>query len=178
MFFTKIIHESCALLVLLWQIKVDRSTMGKFTISILNSDDIIDIFWHSYKILLGKKIDIVLNDSVLLRYAEILYSDLEQYITCYKVKWNIGSNIRLLQKYPKKIWKQSDPWEALIIKKKHKRITDSVWLSLYFGDNEYMQYPSRPLAPAWAVVNSRHLIVLASMINNLPSHKFHTSYIM
>jgi hypothetical protein len=31
-------------------------------------------------------------------------------------------------------------------------------------DNEYVQHPSRPLAPAWAALNSQHLIVLASMI--------------
>jgi hypothetical protein len=62
-----------------------------------------------------------------------------------------------------KIWKQSDPSEALITKN-YKRITDSVWLSLYMRDNEYVQHPSRPLAPAWAVLKSQHLMVLASII--------------
>jgi hypothetical protein len=49
--------------------------------------------------------------------------------------------------YRKKIWKQSDPSEALTTKY-YKRIADSVWLSLYMRDNEYVQHPSRPLAPA------------------------------
>jgi hypothetical protein len=31
-------------------------------------------------------------------------------------------------------------------------------------DNEYVQHPLRPLPLAWAVLNSQHLIVLASMI--------------
>jgi hypothetical protein len=42
------------------------------------------------------------------------------------------------------------------------KIADSVWLSLYMRDNE--QHPSRPIAPGWAVLNSQHLLVLASMI--------------
>jgi hypothetical protein len=33
-------------------------------------------------------------------------------------------------------------------------------------DNEYVQHPSRPLVPAWAVLNSQHLIVLASNDND------------
>jgi hypothetical protein len=41
----------------------------------------------------------------------------------------------------------------------HKKIVDSVWLSLYRRENEYVQYSSRPLAPAWVVLNSQHLIV-------------------
>jgi hypothetical protein len=36
----------------------------------------------------------------------------------------------------------------------HKRIADSVWLILYMRDNEYVQHPSCPLAPAWAVLKS------------------------
>jgi hypothetical protein len=44
------------------------------------------------------------------------------------------------------------------------KIADSVWLSLCMSDNEKVQHISRPLAPAWAVLNSQHLIVLASMI--------------
>jgi hypothetical protein len=57
-----------------------------------------------------------------------------------------------------------------VIPRKHKskqnymKIADSVWLSLYMRDNEIMQHPTRLLAPAWAVFNYQHLIVLASMI--------------
>jgi hypothetical protein len=53
-----------------------------------------------------------------------------------------------------KIWKQSDPLEALIKKNTEELqgIEDSVWLSLYMKDNEYVRHPSRPLAPAWAVL--------------------------
>jgi hypothetical protein len=39
-------------------------------------------------------------------------------------------------------------------------------------DNEYVPHPSRPLAPAWAVLNSQHLIVMASMI---PKTLFYTN---
>jgi hypothetical protein len=47
----------------------------------------------------------------------------------------------------KKIWKQSDPSEALITTN-YKIILDSVSLSLLMRDNEYVQHLSRPLAPA------------------------------
>jgi hypothetical protein len=46
------------------------------------------------------------------------------------------------------IWKESDPSEALITTKLQEYIADSVILSLYMRDNEYVQHPSRPLAPA------------------------------
>jgi hypothetical protein len=35
---------------------------------------------------------------------------------------------------------------------------------MYIGDNEYVQHPSHPLAPAIAVLGSQHLIALASII--------------
>jgi hypothetical protein len=35
----------------------------------------------------------------------------------------------------------------------HMKIADSVWLSLYTRDNEYVQHPSRPLALASAGIN-------------------------
>jgi hypothetical protein len=64
-----------------------------------------------------------------------------------------------------KIWRQSDPSEALITTKLQDNWFDSVFFfSLYMRDNKYVQHPLRPLAPAWAVLNSKHLIVLASMI--------------
>jgi hypothetical protein len=44
------------------------------------------------------------------------------------------------------------------------KIAESVWLSLYRRDNEKVQHPSRPLAPAWAVINSQRLKDLDSMI--------------
>jgi hypothetical protein len=59
---------------------------------------------------------------------------------------------------------QNDPPEALITTK-YMKIAELVWLSLYMRDNEKVQHPSRPLAPAWAVLNSQHLIVLASIVS-------------
>jgi hypothetical protein len=52
-----------------------------------------------------------------------------------------------------KIWKRNDPSEALITSN-YKRIADSVWLSLYIRDNEYVQHLSRPLAPKY----TKHLL--------------------
>jgi hypothetical protein len=37
------------------------------------------------------------------------------------------------------------------------KIADLVLLSLYMRDNEKVQPPSHPLAPAWAVLNSQHV---------------------
>jgi hypothetical protein len=48
----------------------------------------------------------------------------------------------------------------------YMEVEDLVWLSLYMKDNEYLQHPSCPLAPAWAALNSQHLIVLATSSTN------------
>jgi hypothetical protein len=51
-------------------------------------------------------------------------------------------------------------------KQNYKQTAESVWLSLYMRNNEYLQHPSSPLAPARAVLSSQQLIVLESMIPN------------
>jgi hypothetical protein len=44
-----------------------------------------------------------------------------------------------------------------------------VWLSLYTRDNEKVQHPLHPLAPAWAVLNSQHLKVLKQFLGETVS---------
>jgi hypothetical protein len=48
--------------------------------------------------------------------------------------------------------------------KNYMKTTNSVWLRLYMRKNERVQHPSRPLTPAWAVLNFQHFKVLESMI--------------
>ena len=55
-------------------------------------------------------------------------------------------------------------FESNQTKSQNMKTADSVLLSLFMRDNENVQHPSRPLASAWAVLSSKYMKILESLI--------------